>query len=75
MQLGTNNLAPFLFTKLLTPTLIKMAKVSPPGTVRVVWVSSSAAEGFSPKNGVGMDNVDYKTDKSAWHEQSWKCLA
>lgn len=65
MQLGTNNLAPFLFTKLLTPTLIKTAKVSPPGTVRVVWVSSSAAEGF-PKNGVAMDNLDYKTDKSPW---------
>ena len=68
MQLGTNNLAPFLFTKLLTPTLIKTAKVSPPGTVRVVWVSSSIAEGFSPKNGVDMDNLDYKTDKSAWRK-------
>jgi len=50
MQLGTNNLAPFLFTKLLTPTLM------------IKTVSSSGAEGFSPKNGVDMDNLDYKTD-------------
>jgi retinol dehydrogenase 12 len=68
LQLGTNNVAPFLFTKLLTPILIKTAKVEPPGTVRVVWVSSSAAEGFSPKNGVDLDNLNYKVDKAAWHK-------
>lgn len=68
LQLGTNNLAPFLFTKLLTPTLAATAKISPPGAVRVVWVSSSAAEGFSPINGVDMDNLDYKQDKNAWHK-------
>ena len=68
LQLGTNNVAPFLFTKLLTPILASTAKTSPTGSVRVVWVSSSAAEGFSPTNGVDMDNLDYKTDKSAWHK-------
>jgi retinol dehydrogenase 12 len=36
LQLGTNNVAPFLFTKLLTPILIKTAKASSPGDVRVV---------------------------------------
>ena len=66
LQLGTNNLAPFLFTKLLTPILASTAKMSPPGTVRVVWVSSSAAEVFSPPNGVDMDNLDYKKDKDIW---------
>ncbi|KAK9491881.1 putative oxidoreductase [Lipomyces doorenjongii] len=69
LQLGTNNVAPFLFTKLLTPILIKTAQTAPRGTVRVVWVSSSAAESFSPKcGGVDMDNLDYKEDKSAWHK-------
>jgi retinol dehydrogenase 12 len=68
LQLGTNNVAPFLFTKLLTPTLVKTAKLEPPGTVRVVWTSSSVAEAASPKGGVDMSNLDYKTDKSAWHK-------
>jgi retinol dehydrogenase-12 len=68
LQLGTNNVAPFLFTKLLTPTLIKTAKIEPPGTVRVVWTSSSAAESFSPNGGVDLGNLDYKTDKAPWHK-------
>ncbi len=66
LQLGTNNVAPFLFTKLLTPTLISSAKLKPPGAVRVVWTSSSAAESFSPKGGIDMDNLGYKKDQSAW---------
>ncbi|TVY83993.1 putative oxidoreductase [Lachnellula suecica] len=68
LQIGTNNVAPFLFTKLLTPILAKTAKTAPTGTVRVVWTSSSAAENFAPKGGVVMDNLDYKTDKAAWHK-------
>jgi len=68
MQLGTNCVAPFLFTKLLTPVLISTARLEPPGTVRVVWVSSSAAEGFSPNGGVVLDNLDYESDKSAVHK-------
>lgn len=66
MQLGVNNIAPQLFTKLLTPLLIKTAKTSSPGTVRVVWVSSGSARRFAPKGGVEMDNLDYKRDCSAW---------
>jgi len=66
LQLGTNNLAPFLFTKLLTPILVKTAKAAPTGTVRVVWVSSGAAEGLVPPGGIEMDNLDYKRDKSPW---------
>ncbi len=68
LQLGTNNVAPFLFTKLLTPILVETAKSAPKGSVRVVWVSSSAAEFFSPKNGIEMDNLDYKNDKTDWHK-------
>ncbi|KAJ9150419.1 NAD(P)-binding protein [Pleurostoma richardsiae] len=64
LQLGTNNLGTFLFTKLLTPVLVSTAKASPPGSVRVIWVSSSAAEGFSERpGGVPLDNLDYHVDK------------
>jgi len=68
MQLGINNVAPFLFTKLLAPILINTAKSSILGSVRVVWVSSSGAEGFSPPGGVDMQNLNYKVDKSPIHK-------
>lgn len=52
LQLGTNNVGPFLFIKLLTPVLVDTAKSSPPASTRVVWVSSGAANGrFSPDSG------------------------
>ena len=57
LQLGTNNVAPFLFTKLLHPILAKTAKETAPNSVRVVWVSSSVAEHMSPKGGVDFDNL------------------
>ena len=66
LQLGTNNIAPFLFTKLLTPVLVETAKTAPKGSVRVVWVSSSAAEVIAPVGGVDMNNLDYKKDLSRW---------
>lgn len=49
LQLGVNCVGPFGFTKLLAPTMAATAKVSPPGSIRVVWVSSSAAEAITPK--------------------------
>jgi retinol dehydrogenase-12 len=67
LMLGTNNVAPFLFTQLLTPLLIETARTAPKGSVRVVWVASGAAEHFSPPGGVDMENLGYeKEDKSAW---------
>lgn len=65
-QLGTNNVAPFLFTKLLHPVLARTAKQAPAHSVRVVWVSSSAAEHFSPHGGIDFDNLDYQKDKTPW---------
>ncbi|KAI1112124.1 hypothetical protein F5Y14DRAFT_283275 [Nemania sp. NC0429] len=49
LQLGVNVLGTFAITKHLTPLLASTAKTSPPGTVRVVWASSSAAEAQSAK--------------------------
>ena len=59
MQLGTNCIGHFLFTKLLRPVLAATAKTARADSVRVVWVSSQGAELFSPKNGVSIDNLDY----------------
>ena len=63
LQLGVNNIGTFMFTKLLTPLLVKTAKAEGPGSVRVVWVGSSAGElSIIPKSGVPMDNLDYHRD-------------
>ncbi|KAF2970979.1 hypothetical protein GQX73_g2533 [Xylaria multiplex] len=68
LQLGTNCLGPFLFTQFLTPTLITTAKTASEGSIRVVWVSSSAAEHLNPKGGIDLDNLDYK--RNAFY--AWK---
>jgi retinol dehydrogenase-12 len=52
LQLGTNVLGPFLFTKLLTPTLLNTAKTAPPNSVRVTWAASLATSVGSPTGGV-----------------------
>ena len=67
-QIGTNCLGPFLFTKLLTPLLVRTVNSAPRGSVRVVWLSSSAAETLSPKGGIDMTKLDYKNDESAWYK-------
>jgi NAD(P)-dependent dehydrogenase (short-subunit alcohol dehydrogenase family) len=67
-QLGTNCLGPFLFTQILTPLLVETAKSAPRDSVRVVWLSSSAAETAAPKGGIVLTNLDYKKDKSAWYK-------
>jgi retinol dehydrogenase 12 len=66
-MLGSNTLGPFLFTRLLTPLLASTAKCSPPGSVRVIWVSSSAAEILSSPGGVEIGNLDYK-DMNTHHK-------
>lgn len=71
LQLGTNNLGTFLFTKLLTPALLATAAAGePPDSVRIVWVSSSAAESFGEwdQGNLRLDNLDYHVDKSPWYK-------
>ncbi|KAH8594346.1 hypothetical protein B0O99DRAFT_514332 [Bisporella sp. PMI_857] len=62
LQLGVNNIGHHMFTKLLSPVLISTAKTEPSGSVRIVWVSSSAGE-RSPQGGVPMDNLDYHKEE------------
>ncbi|KAH6896049.1 hypothetical protein B0T10DRAFT_558210 [Thelonectria olida] len=64
LQVGTNCLGHFLFTKLLTPLLQSTAKTAPKDSVRVVWVSSSATDVLSPKGGIDLDNLDYHQPRS-----------
>ncbi|RYP67411.1 hypothetical protein DL771_007242 [Monosporascus sp. 5C6A] len=66
LQLGVNSIGTFAFTKLLTPTLVSTAKDSPPNSVRVVWVSSSAAEAISPKGFV--ENLRHIEKKGAFDQ-------
>lgn len=47
LHVGVNCLGPLLLTLLLTPLLRATAAATKPGTVRVVWVASSAAEIFA----------------------------
>ncbi|KAH8785553.1 hypothetical protein F5883DRAFT_88403 [Diaporthe sp. PMI_573] len=69
LQLGVNNLGTFLFTKLLTPTLARTASIEDPSSVRVVWVSSSAAESIQvPSGGIDISNLDYHVDKSPFEK-------
>ncbi|KAF2726467.1 short-chain dehydrogenase [Polyplosphaeria fusca] len=62
LQMGTNCVGPFLFTKLLTPILAETAKTEPTGSVRVVWLSSSGAE-MVPKGGIRFDDLNNTTKR------------
>ncbi|KAJ9131726.1 NAD(P)-binding protein [Pleurostoma richardsiae] len=75
LQLGVHNLAPVLFTEMLTPLLEKtanaLAQEGKKDLVRVVWVSSLYAEMGSPKGGFDPDNIDYgKKDQSKYFKYS-----
>ena len=66
LQLGTNNLGPFLFTYFLTPILATTVKAAPKNSVRIVWVSSSAANITAPKPAIDFSNMDYHIEEGIW---------
>ncbi|EOA81148.1 short-chain alcohol dehydrogenase [Exserohilum turcicum] len=60
VHMGVNVLAPFLLTRLLRGVLAETARREPPGTVRIVWVSSMGTETIGEKGrGLSADYVDY----------------
>jgi len=59
LQLGTNNLGHYLFVHFLHPVLRSTAATAPKDSVRVVWVSSSAAI-FAPKPPIVFENMNYE---------------
>lgn len=68
LQWGTNVVAHYLLSKYLDPALLKAAKTSPPGTVRIVWVSSSVTVMAPYEGGINFDDINHAKvkDPSAW---------
>jgi retinol dehydrogenase-12 len=62
MQLGTNAVAPWLFTRLLTGVMAQTAKAHGAGSVRVIWVSSSSAELSAPKVEKFAKDLEYRKE-------------
>ncbi|KAI8626001.1 short-chain dehydrogenase [Xylariaceae sp. FL1651] len=67
LQLGVNNIGTFLFTRFLSRILISTASTAQTNSVRVVWVSSLAAEG-APKPAIDFSNMDYKKEEGEWQK-------
>ncbi|GKZ35278.1 hypothetical protein AbraIFM66950_005872 [Aspergillus brasiliensis] len=65
LQYGVNNIAHFLLTYFLRPALETAAKSAPKDSVRVIWVSSSAADA-APNPAIDLTNMDYHRDEGAW---------
>ncbi|GIZ49335.1 hypothetical protein CKM354_001236700 [Cercospora kikuchii] len=65
LQYGVNNLAHFLLTHFLRPVLATTAKIAEPYSVRVIWVSSSAADG-APRPAIDFKNMDYAKEEGMW---------
>ena len=62
IQWQTNYLAHWLLTYLLLPTLLETAKSCPPGTVRIVNVSSDGHARFPPKGGVDFEHPNLESE-------------
>ncbi|KAF3058021.1 hypothetical protein GL218_05227 [Daldinia childiae] len=57
LQLATNCLGPFLFTRLLLPLIEETASTEPPSSVRVIWTSSQIVELSAPPGGFNMSEL------------------
>ncbi|KAE8153587.1 hypothetical protein BDV25DRAFT_127100 [Aspergillus avenaceus] len=60
LQYGVNNIAHFL-----RPALETAAKSAPKNSVRVIWISSSAADA-APNPAIDLTNMDYHRQEGAW---------
>ncbi|KAK5788528.1 hypothetical protein VI817_009486 [Penicillium citrinum] len=69
LQYGVNNIAHFLLVHFLRPALETAAKKAPKDSVRVIWVSSSAADA-APNPAVDLTNMDYHREEGAWMKYS-----
>ncbi len=65
LQLGTNVIGHHVLLVLLTPLILETAKVSPLGSVRVIWTSSIGSQTSSPKNGgIQWDDINFNHTSS-----------
>ncbi|OCK85398.1 NAD(P)-binding protein [Lepidopterella palustris CBS 459.81] len=55
LQMGTNCLAPYLFTEFLKPILKATAANAPANSVRVAWAGSAGIDFLSPSGGIQFD--------------------
>ncbi|VEU19896.1 DEKNAAC100215 [Brettanomyces naardenensis] len=60
LQLGTNNVGPFLLQTFLDDLIIAIAKAEPPNTVRILWVSSSAHLMSCGNGGIQWEDLNYE---------------
>ncbi len=58
----TNYLSHWLLTQRLLPILQETSRVSEPGTVRIVCVTSGGHETFAPKGGVRFDDIKLESE-------------
>ncbi|KAI4158318.1 MAG: hypothetical protein LQ342_007554 [Letrouitia transgressa] len=58
IHMGVNCLGPYLFTKLLTPLIVKTASSAPANSVRVIWTSSQVIENNGPAGGVSFEEQE-----------------
>jgi NAD(P)-dependent dehydrogenase (short-subunit alcohol dehydrogenase family) len=65
LELGINNLGHYFFASFLRDVLASTAKITPKASVRVIWVSSSAADA-APKPAIDFDNMDYHREEGIW---------
>ncbi|KAH6714737.1 short-chain dehydrogenase [Leptodontidium sp. MPI-SDFR-AT-0119] len=65
VMLGINNPGHFLFTYFLRPILAVTARTAPRNSVRVIWVSSSAADS-APHPAIDFTNMDYHREEGIW---------
>lgn len=57
-HIGTNCVAPLLFTQLLLPLLRNAANSAPKGSVRIIWTGSLMVDTFSPPGGVDFTAIE-----------------
>jgi NAD(P)-dependent dehydrogenase (short-subunit alcohol dehydrogenase family) len=59
-HVGTNCVAPLLFTQELLPQLQSAARSAASGSVRVIWTGSLMIETFAPKGGIDFQSIEAK---------------
>ena len=57
LMAATNSLGPYLFTKLLLPSIKVAARVAEAGDTRIVWTSSVVVDLSAPKGGLKIKNL------------------
>ena len=57
-HVGTNCVAPLLFTQQLLPQLQSAAASAPPGSVHVIWTGSLMIDTFAPEGGIDFSSIE-----------------